>query len=663
MEALFIYLVKSSGLIALFYFGYYFLLRQETFFNSNRWFLQMGLFTALLLPLAVFTKTVIVEASTNTIDWSKIPVATSTNNQEFEINWYLILLLIYCLGAFLFLAKFVSDFYSLNSILKGKTMHTQADYKFIDTTENVAPFSYFNTIVYNSSLYSTSELENILEHERVHCEQKHSVDVLISRVFCILFWFNPLIWLYKKTILQNLEFIADSEATKKISDKKAYQFTLLKITTHENCVAITNHFYQSLIKKRIVMLNKNQSDKRNSWKYVLVLPALVAFMFLFQIKVIAQEKIDGIKEIESIKGDLTTVDIYQINKNTTDKELEENALNINTNYGIKTTFSKVKRNSSSELVAIRVVLKKGKEISKVMEIQETNAIKTFGIVVSKNVKGFLQIDFTMEDNINNEVQTGIVAPDAPLTDEKEIFINGKKANQSDLDKINPNDIITIDVNKNTDKSTIRIITKTDKNIILFDPKIPAIELGLDKTDPTNLNGLHKPKGTYTVKSVTTQKNGVPTDTEYFIDEKKVLAIEAESMIPDLISSMDVRKDANSNKNSIRIITKNYVSTKGNIPEPPMPPTPPTFSLKAPKAPIFPKAPIAPKGYLKNGDKKAWASFNKKMEDFSKKMEAMAPQIEAFDKKMADFDKQMKPFNAQMEIFEQKMRIYEKQIQE
>jgi hypothetical protein len=38
------------------------------------------------------------------------------------------------------------------------------------------------------------------------------------------------------------------------------------------------------------MLNKNQSKKINSWKYALVLPALVAFCVLFQVKVVAQEK-------------------------------------------------------------------------------------------------------------------------------------------------------------------------------------------------------------------------------------------------------------------------------------------------------------------------------------------------------------------------------------
>jgi beta-lactamase regulating signal transducer with metallopeptidase domain len=106
--------------------------------------------------------------------------------------------------------------------LKDKILHNQADYKLIDTTENLAPFSYFKTIVYNSSLYNQQELDNILEHEKIHCDQNHTLDVLISRVFCIFFWFNPVVWLYQKAILQNLEFIADQQATLKIEDKKSY---------------------------------------------------------------------------------------------------------------------------------------------------------------------------------------------------------------------------------------------------------------------------------------------------------------------------------------------------------------------------------------------------------------------------------------------------------
>lgn len=290
MESLFIYLAKSTGLIIMFYLAYFFLLRKETFFNSNRWFLLSGLITSILLPLIIFTKVIWVNPSPSNFNWSKIQITTPIQNNSLEINWYYAFGIIYGIGIILFLTKFAVDFFGLQKILKNKTTQQQADFKFIDVEEKIPPFSYFEYIVYNSSLYSDFELNNILEHEKVHCSQNHTIDVLISRLFCAIFWYNPFVWLYKNAIMQNLEFIADSEAVKNIADKKSYQFTLLKITTHENCVAITNHFYQSLIKKRIVMLNKNQSNKKNSWKYAIILPLLGAFMFLFQVKVVAQEK-------------------------------------------------------------------------------------------------------------------------------------------------------------------------------------------------------------------------------------------------------------------------------------------------------------------------------------------------------------------------------------
>jgi hypothetical protein len=406
METLFIYIAKSSGLIGMFYIAYYLLLRKETFFNANRWFLLAGLLTSVILPWVVFTSIVWVDPTPTHFDWSKVPTATSIQKESFEFNWYLVLAAAYGIGTALFLIQFAIDFYSLNRVLKGKTIRQQADHKFIDLKENIAPFSYFNTIVYNSSLYSEAELESILEHEKVHSDQNHTVDVLITRFFCTLFWFNPFIWLYKKAILQNLEFIADSEATKNISDKKAYQLTLLKITTHENCVVLTNHFYQSLIKKRIVMLNKNQSKKWNSWKYALVLPVLVAFVFLFQMKTIAQEKITIQKEIKKNQSDPESVDVYKIKKNTTDLELQETAKILSEKYAITTTFSKVKRNSNKELIGLKVKLQKGKEIATVMEVNSSEPLEDFGIAISKNKNGTTNIGIVTgkeESSLSNEI--------------------------------------------------------------------------------------------------------------------------------------------------------------------------------------------------------------------------------------------------------------------
>jgi bla regulator protein blaR1 len=355
MENLFLYLLKVSGLIAVFFMAYYFLLRKETFFTSNRWFLLLGLVTSISLPLVTFKKVVMVESAPMPENWEAMaPMAFVDQPKGFEINWFLVAASVYLIGIFIFFFKFVFDFSGLMKALKGKTVTQQAAFKYIDVAEKVSPFSYFNYIVYNSSMYTQTELDNILEHEKVHCEQHHSIDVLISRVFCIVFWYNPFVWLYQKAILQNLEFIADSGALKNIADKKAYQITLLKVTTHDNCVAITNHFFQSLIKKRIIMLNKNQSKKSRSWKYALIIPALAAFLFYFQVKVIAQEKNNTALITKVADGGSVTV---VINKNTTDAEMKKDAEMLKAQHGIKLKFSKIKRNSAGEIVAIKVTYK------------------------------------------------------------------------------------------------------------------------------------------------------------------------------------------------------------------------------------------------------------------------------------------------------------------
>lgn len=398
MEALFIFVVKSSGLLMLFYFAYHFLLRKETFFNSNRWFLLIGLITSVVLPFLVYTKVVWVDpAPLPNFNYSQVYIPHAIEKESFEIDWNFVSLAIYIIGFSAFMIRFALDFYSLNSVLKGKQVQQQADFKFVDINENIAPFSYFDYIVYNSSMYSESELESILEHEKVHSDQNHTRDVLIARVFSVLFWFNPIIWLYKKAIMQNLEFIADNEAAKKISDKKAYQYTLLKITTHQSCVAITNHFYQSLIKKRIVMLNKNQSKKWNYWKYYAIIPALVAFVFLFQIKVIAQEKES--KENTGVVKKTDPVDVYKIHKHTTDQDLKEMTEDLKKKHNADVEISNVKRNSKEELIAIKILIAKENEETQTLYIRGDKAIKNCGIVVSVDDNGSEKIGILTEDAI------------------------------------------------------------------------------------------------------------------------------------------------------------------------------------------------------------------------------------------------------------------------
>ncbi|MTH16835.1 M56 family metallopeptidase [Flavobacterium sp. LC2016-01] len=426
MEALFTFIIKSGSLIALFYFAYYFLLRKETFFTSNRYFLLAGLITSVVLPFVIYTKVVWVDPApiiySPVVQTSSVghDYVTSYNHlqaveeEPFEINWNLVSLAIYAIGFAAFMLKFAIDFYSLNSVLKGKNVKQQEDFKFVDVTENIAPFSYFDYIVYNSSLYSEAELQSILEHEKVHSDQNHTVDVIISRIFCILFWFNPIIWFYKKAILQNLEFIADNEASKKLSDKKAYQYTLLKITTHETCVAITNHFYQSLIKKRIVMLNKNQSKKWNYWKYYAVIPALAAFVFLFQIKTIAQEKRALAEKTAPVKNEDTQ--IFKITKSTTDQELKDLTAKLKSEHNVDVVISDLKRNSSNEITSIKIQIVKENGKKQIIQVNSTKAIKDCSIVLDTNDNGTNNITLTTDET--PEAPTMVKTQNVVITDFK-----------------------------------------------------------------------------------------------------------------------------------------------------------------------------------------------------------------------------------------------------
>ncbi|WP_298392168.1 M56 family metallopeptidase [Flavobacterium sp.] len=382
MEELVTYLLKSSGLLAAFFLAYYFLLRKETFFTSNRWFLLSGLATSILLPLFFITKIVYVASQKVTV-----PMVLESTNQPIIINdgsatipesidWFQIILLAYVIVTSFLLLKMILDIFSLAKLIRKQPYTKEDNLSYININQNIAPFSFFNYIVFNSNLYSKQELESILLHEKIHSQEKHSIDVLVAKLFTIVFWFNPLIWLYQKAIIQNLEYIADSKAIQNIEDKKCYQMALLKVVSHQNCLPITNHFYQSLIKKRIVMLNKNQSKKRNIWKYSLILPVIIAFVFLFQIKVVAQEKEPNRSII-----DLTWT------KNSSDKELKEDAKNASN--VVNFDFTKIERNSKNEITSITISYKDNLGNEDTSTFKNKNGINPIHFVrdIDENGKG------------------------------------------------------------------------------------------------------------------------------------------------------------------------------------------------------------------------------------------------------------------------------------
>ncbi|MGV3459043.1 MAG: M56 family metallopeptidase [Flavobacterium sp.] len=391
MENFIIYIAKASLLTAVFFLAYHFLLRKETFFNGNRWFLLAGLFTAIILPAIAYTKIVWVdphpspaEGNLDLAHYVAIQDALrSVKGQPAPdpVNWFDVAAGLYFAGVLFFFARFMYDIISLRKLLNKQQIVKLGSYYMVDTTAVQHPFSFFNYIVYNSSVLEPHELESIISHEKVHSSQRHSLDMVLSQLFCIAFWFNPLAWKYKKSISQNLEFIADAVATRQIADARLYQKTMLKFTVQPEYIAITNHFYQSLIKKRIVMLNKQKSRKMNSLKYGLVLPVLAAFMLLFQIKTVAQEK----KTYGNVVESKVKVSV-EINKDSKDAELEEKTKIFKEEFDTDVDFQNVERNAKSEITGVKVTVK-DKSQSQVYQVAGTEPIRPFTIEVEKDDKG------------------------------------------------------------------------------------------------------------------------------------------------------------------------------------------------------------------------------------------------------------------------------------
>lgn len=329
-------------------------LQRETFFVGNRWFLLLGLLTSALVPfivIPIYIENTPVITENFVVATSAISDASATSNVQTEnvFNSIDVFHIIYSIGFIFFLGKLISEFISLFLLIKRNRSFINGPFHYIETDTDLAPFSFFNWIVYNPNQFNEDELQLILIHEKVHARQFHSIDVIISQLACTIFWFNPFIWLYKKTLQQNLEFIADKEAQFIAPCEKNYQNLLLKTSIPSQQLALTNNFFNSLIKKRIVMLHTTKSNKMNAYKFALVLPLLAFFVFNFNTEIIAQTKTPKPEDVKIGQNVLK----YVITKDTKDKQLESIKEKM-AEQEVTVEFKQLKRNEKKEITDIRI---------------------------------------------------------------------------------------------------------------------------------------------------------------------------------------------------------------------------------------------------------------------------------------------------------------------
>ncbi|WP_405296122.1 M56 family metallopeptidase [Algibacter sp. Ld11] len=374
------YLLKASALLAIFYLSYKVFLQRETFFNQNRWFLILGILTAFVLPFLVIP--IYVEYTPVDIpNFNNIPTEISENIETpFSILDYLPT--IYLLGVIGFSIRFLIQLTALTLVISKSKKEKNGKYTYIKTHKNISPFSFFNWIVFNPKNFNNNELEQILIHEKIHANQKHSIDVLLTQLSCIALWFNPFIWFYNKALKQNLEFIADNETQHQIDCKKTYQITLLKTSLPSHQMALTNNFHTSLIKKRIVMLQKSKSNNINLLKHLLIMPLLCVFIMSFNTKEITinHTSHNDAHTTKSLNAE-NLLSVY-INKDSSDDDLQKLTTKLKEN-GYTLDIKNIKRNSANNITSISITVSYKNSHNSNFKTNSPDPLKTIKITIDK----------------------------------------------------------------------------------------------------------------------------------------------------------------------------------------------------------------------------------------------------------------------------------------
>lgn len=264
---------------------YELLLKRETFFQTNRWYLILMPVLGFLLPFLEFAglrslvpaegllllPEVILDTNSTSPSAAPTPDKAATGT-----NWWLVL---YFLGFVVSFLLLIRKSLFLRQLYKGDRITTDVSSKVIIVPQSRLACTFLGTIFLGSQL-NDQEKQQILSHELVHLRQRHSLDLLWYELLKIFFWFNPMIYLFQNRLSELHEFIADSHAVKS-TGKRQYFEQLLNTAFQTKDISFINQFFnQSLIKKRILMLQKSNSKSFAKAKYLLLLPLLFAMLVI-----------------------------------------------------------------------------------------------------------------------------------------------------------------------------------------------------------------------------------------------------------------------------------------------------------------------------------------------------------------------------------------------
>ena len=252
------YFLNASLYLLLFYGCYVLLLRRNTFFGLNRAYLLLSVGLSLVLPLVELPGETRAALPNGTITLT-LPTFVVGRTTPLQTNglttdqWFW---LIYGLGVVVMLVRLGLNGRAVRRLIDRGTAFPNWDYTLVHLPDDSVPsFSFGRYLVLNLTDAGT-EPDALIRHEEAHIRQRHTADILGIELVRAAFWFNPLLLLYKRSLQEVHEFLAD-EAVAQTAPRPDYARQLVAYALNVPAALLTTPFVSvSTLKQRIVMLHK-----------------------------------------------------------------------------------------------------------------------------------------------------------------------------------------------------------------------------------------------------------------------------------------------------------------------------------------------------------------------------------------------------------------------
>ncbi|PWK19003.1 M56 family metallopeptidase [Xanthomarina spongicola] len=301
------YIIQAIAFQLFFLIVYDVFLKKETFFNWNRAYLLITAILSFVLPFIkiemfknivpqqyIITLPEVVIGKQNPIVLDEVFIEGANQASSFSWSW----MYLFYFGSAIAFSIFAYKLINIIRLIYSNPKQEEQNLQIVNLENSRDAFSFFNYIFIGKQLES-EERETIIKHELVHVKQKHTFDMLFFEILRVFFWFNPLIYMYQNRISVVHEFIADAEAVK--HNKTQYYQNLLSQVFHAKQVSFINPFFkESLIKKRIVMLQKSKSKQVQLLRYALLIPMVIG-MLIYSSCSDENQKREDLMEENSIK--------------------------------------------------------------------------------------------------------------------------------------------------------------------------------------------------------------------------------------------------------------------------------------------------------------------------------------------------------------------------